>query len=223
LARALPPVLRESFVLTGGTALAAFYLGHRHSEDLDFFALELAQPIPFSGIASALAGRFDVVTSERIYDRCLFVVEVEGSALKVEFAPLYFPRLHPPEARGGVLVDSLEDIAANKILAMADRFDPKDFVDVYCLCRDRAWSVLDLVDLARRKHDAAYEYSLRLSRIVEQPDALAAVRLAESIAREVILGFFRSAEAEMIRHQQARLAGRLPPGPGSPDPVRPAE
>lgn len=27
----------SSFVLSGGTALAAFYLGHRYSEDLDFF------------------------------------------------------------------------------------------------------------------------------------------------------------------------------------------
>ena len=29
--------LRQSFYLTGGTALAAFYLFHRVSEDLDFF------------------------------------------------------------------------------------------------------------------------------------------------------------------------------------------
>ena len=30
--------LKENFYLTGGTALAAFYLGHRYSEDLDFFS-----------------------------------------------------------------------------------------------------------------------------------------------------------------------------------------
>src|SRR5918999_3975854 len=28
------------FFLTGGTALSAFYLGHRYSEDLDLFTLE---------------------------------------------------------------------------------------------------------------------------------------------------------------------------------------
>ena len=30
--------IRKNFYLTGGTALAAFYLGHRYSEDLDFFS-----------------------------------------------------------------------------------------------------------------------------------------------------------------------------------------
>ncbi|MDP3956788.1 MAG: nucleotidyl transferase AbiEii/AbiGii toxin family protein, partial [bacterium] len=32
------PYLRDNFYLTGGTALAAFYLRHRYSEDLDFFS-----------------------------------------------------------------------------------------------------------------------------------------------------------------------------------------
>jgi len=29
--------LNENFFLTGGTALSAFFLQHRYSEDLDFF------------------------------------------------------------------------------------------------------------------------------------------------------------------------------------------
>jgi predicted nucleotidyltransferase component of viral defense system len=29
--------ISEKFYLTGGTALAGFYLGHRYSDDLDFF------------------------------------------------------------------------------------------------------------------------------------------------------------------------------------------
>ncbi|MBI2644253.1 MAG: nucleotidyl transferase AbiEii/AbiGii toxin family protein [Candidatus Wildermuthbacteria bacterium] len=32
--------LSQKFYLTGGTALAAFYLRHRYSEDLDFFSEE---------------------------------------------------------------------------------------------------------------------------------------------------------------------------------------
>jgi len=38
---ALPAALRQGFVLTGGTALAAFYLQHRRSDGLDFFARQL--------------------------------------------------------------------------------------------------------------------------------------------------------------------------------------
>lgn len=208
---ALPAALRQAFVLTGGTALAAFYLQHWLSDDLDFFARELAQPVRFSEIGAGLSARLRVLTSERIYDRCLFVVEAAGETVKVEFAPLYFARLHPGEKRSGVFVDSLEDIAANEVLALADRFDPKDFVDVYCLCQRRGWSILDLVAIARRKHDAPYEYSLRLSRIVEQAPSLAAVRLVRPLAAEEVLEFFRSAEAQLVRAQQARLEGCLPP------------
>ena len=32
--------LGKQFFLTGGTALSAFYLGHRQSKDLDLFTLE---------------------------------------------------------------------------------------------------------------------------------------------------------------------------------------
>jgi hypothetical protein len=156
-----------------------------------------------------------VLTSERIYDRCLFVVQAAGETVKVEFAPLYFPRLHPREERSGIFVDSLEDIAANKVLAMADRFDPKDFIDVYFLCHRQGCSILDLVAIARRKHDAPYKYSMRLSRIVEQAPSLAAVRLVRPLAAEEVLEFFRSAEAQLVRAQQARLEGRLPPPSGS--------
>lgn len=34
------PLVREHFFLTGGTALSVFFLHHRFSEDLDFFAVD---------------------------------------------------------------------------------------------------------------------------------------------------------------------------------------
>jgi predicted nucleotidyltransferase component of viral defense system len=33
-------LLKKYFYLTGGTALSAYYLKHRYSEDLDFFSLK---------------------------------------------------------------------------------------------------------------------------------------------------------------------------------------
>jgi predicted nucleotidyltransferase component of viral defense system len=38
----------KMFYLTGGTALAEFYLGHRRSFDLDIFTTEKGLIIPFS-------------------------------------------------------------------------------------------------------------------------------------------------------------------------------
>lgn len=44
--------IREAsfFYLTGGTALAEFYLGHRRSYDLDFFTRERDLIIPFASV-----------------------------------------------------------------------------------------------------------------------------------------------------------------------------
>ena len=41
--------LLKRFYLTGGTALAEFYLKHRYSEDLDFFSEEEFSLLPLQG------------------------------------------------------------------------------------------------------------------------------------------------------------------------------
>ena len=44
--------LKSSFYLTGGTALAAYYLQHRYSEDLDFFT-DAQEAVP--GVAAIMS------------------------------------------------------------------------------------------------------------------------------------------------------------------------
>jgi predicted nucleotidyltransferase component of viral defense system len=52
--KGLPLSLKNNFVFSGGTALAAFYLEHRLSEDLDFFGKNLGQDIFLSEIQGIL-------------------------------------------------------------------------------------------------------------------------------------------------------------------------
>jgi predicted nucleotidyltransferase component of viral defense system len=40
--------IAKNFYLTGGTALTAFYLGHRYSEDLDFFSETEIDTLPLN-------------------------------------------------------------------------------------------------------------------------------------------------------------------------------
>jgi len=44
----------DNFYLSGGTALAEFYLGHRLSEDLDFFSEGEFEPQSISIVCSTL-------------------------------------------------------------------------------------------------------------------------------------------------------------------------
>ncbi|MFA0732219.1 MAG: hypothetical protein LKKZDAJK_002880 [Candidatus Fervidibacter sp.] len=72
---------RRDFFLTGGTALAAFYLFHRRSEDIDLFTLgakgrDIKQAIEWArrkdaGVSPAtLAFVLSEVTFHRIPDSC---------------------------------------------------------------------------------------------------------------------------------------------------------
>ncbi|MFQ6091943.1 MAG: nucleotidyl transferase AbiEii/AbiGii toxin family protein [bacterium] len=64
-------VLKDTFLLTGGTALSAFYLQHRISEDVDFFTEEEGQVdrvlAVVQDIAAKLNGRLEVRRSFRSF------------------------------------------------------------------------------------------------------------------------------------------------------------
>lgn len=49
-----------------------------------------------------------------------------------------------------VLVDSLEDIAANKMLALYGRAEPRDFIDIYFLSKEY-FDFMEVVQMAGQK------------------------------------------------------------------------
>ena len=77
-----------------------------------------------------------------------------------------FKRLNPPNhENSGYLVDSIEDLAANKILAICGRTEPKDFLDIYFFHRITGYDMQTMIALAEKKHHQAYKYLLRLDRV----------------------------------------------------------
>ena len=132
-----------NFYLSGGTALSAFYLHHRVSDDLDFFSFEKPDGVFIHAFAERLRDllKTSSMRFERIFDRNLFFYGISGGReLKIEFTHYPFRQLDPPSNFTGLAVDSLRDVAANKLMAMLDRFEPKDFVDLYFLLQDRKLS-----------------------------------------------------------------------------------
>ncbi len=123
--------LRNIFRLTGGTALSAFYLEHRYSEDLDFFTDE---KIP-SYLPEEFLKSLDFVDSlslTRLYDRNIFHLKLrDGGFLKTEFVYYLRKNIESPVNIEDLLVDSLLDITVNKLSAISDRLDAKDYVDLY--------------------------------------------------------------------------------------------
>lgn len=141
----------SDFYLSGGTALAVCYLNHRISDDLDFFIFEEPDKIFLHGFAEKLKEIIGAreMRFERLYDRNQFFFGADGEELKVEFTKYPFARLEEYIIWEGVKIDSLRDIAANKLMALLDRFDPKDFVDLYFILQK--FNLQDIRDDVEKK------------------------------------------------------------------------
>lgn len=113
--------------LAGGTALALL-LGHRRSEDLDFFtqAKELPRNLTF-GLRSL--GEVSVVRGEAQ------TLEAVLQDVRVSFLSYPYPLIRPLVPFEGVMLADAADIAAMKLSAAANRGAKKDFFDLSVLMR----------------------------------------------------------------------------------------
>lgn len=126
--------LAETFYLSGGTALSAFHLHHRESEDLDLFSRLPFEAVAVARLVNAIAEGEPL--PRRIGHRLGFILRVAGERLRVEFVYYDFEWIEPPVPRYDALrVDGLRDILANKLSAIVERTDPKDFADLLHILR----------------------------------------------------------------------------------------
>jgi hypothetical protein len=125
----------DGFVLAGGAALVASGLTERPTHDVDLFGSDLATGIAAAADALEAASADRGWTTERIRDTATFrrlVVRSPGDELLVDLAvdspPLGVPTItavgptYPPQ-----------ELAARKLLALFDRAEARDFVDVHTL------------------------------------------------------------------------------------------
>lgn len=153
------PEISQNFYLTGGTALAEFYLQHRYSDDLDFFTENKEFPdFDVEKFAGDIKNEINALSVEyrRIHDRRIFFFKKSTDELKVEFTYYPFMRL-VPAVEDGLAIDSLEDIAANKLMTLFDRIEAKDFVDVYFIIHEAHLSLEQILVLVERKFRFSFE------------------------------------------------------------------
>lgn len=152
--------LNSFFYLSGGTALSEFYVRHRYSDDLDFFTGEKNFPqFSVETFIEEIRNSIAAETSEykRMHDRRIFFLKKGGSELKLEFTYYPFEQIHPPQEQHGIRIDSLEDIAANKLMALLDRIEAKDFVDLYFILNESSISLNTLLSFVKRKFHFGFD------------------------------------------------------------------
>jgi hypothetical protein len=127
----LAPAAQLSLVLYGGTAVA-LQLGHRQSVDFDFFS---AKPLQKNLIRDALG--FDESWSTLQDSPETLVVSVPGPVKLSFFGGLKIGRVEEPlQTDDAVLVvASLEDLLATKLIALLDRAEAKDYRDIAAMLK----------------------------------------------------------------------------------------
>lgn len=139
----------SEFYLAGGTALA-LQLGHRISIDLDFFSIN-----DFS--TREIADRLK--TKGRLEIDSISKDTLNGSLdnVKISFFKYPYKLLFPTKEYNGVALADERDIAAMKILAISDRGNRKDLVDLFVLLK--TYSLNDILKFFNEKYKE-YNYNM---------------------------------------------------------------
>jgi predicted nucleotidyltransferase component of viral defense system len=133
--------VHRRFYLAGGTALA-LQLGHRKSEDLDFFCPDDFESEQLTQDILSLGGM--IVTEGP------GTIHASVGSSKLSFFRYSYPLLGNTRTIGNIRVASIEDIACIKVIAIAQRAEKKDFFDVYEILKRISPS--SLRDLVLRKY-----------------------------------------------------------------------
>jgi len=186
------------YYLTGGTALAAFHLQHRLSDDLDLFAEE---PAPIEELLAFLREHgFPRPDYQHVFDRRIFLLHRPDGSLKVEFTRYPFPRLETGLLVEGLRIDSLCDILANKLVALTDRSEPKDLVDLYVALRERPDLDLDrLIDDAEGKFGVQGVRHILRGRFLAELPPLGVLEMRKAFEPAAMQEFFSAAGRRWVR------------------------
>lgn len=148
--------LAKKFYLSGGTALAEYYLKHRKSEDLDFFTqeeLNLGEIKKFS-VALEKIIPLDKIEYQKGFGLFSFFYYPRGEVAKykIDFGQYPFGPIEELKDFNGIKVESFYDIAVNKAHTISIRPRSRDFVDMFFILQKRKdWNFKDLVKTGQEK------------------------------------------------------------------------
>lgn len=155
--------LTKMFYLSGGTALAAFYLYHRKSEDLDFFSEKEFEPMIINSFLRKIKTKLGIekIDFQQTYNRNVYFLYLPSTKnpLKVEFNYYPFEQIEKGKKIDNLMIDSLLDIAVNKAFTISQRPRSRDFIDIYFILKKYPnYNFRDLLKKARAKFDWHIDY-----------------------------------------------------------------
>lgn len=134
----------KHFYLVGGTALA-LQMGHRTSEDLDFFS---STDFRSEDLLTALSADWKLSSPIMRLEQSLIIIIDD---VKADFIRFKYELLEPIVTIDGVRMLQIEDLAPMKLDALSARGRKRDFYDIFFLLREM--SIQELFELYDRKYN----------------------------------------------------------------------
>lgn len=146
--------LTKSFYLSGGAALCGFYIPYRYSEDLDFLSeneFDIQSILVWlKSIKKQL--EYDSFDIQTLFNRNLIFLEFGSETLKTEFTYYPFPT-KASEKYMNIKIDSIEDIALNKLFTIYQNPHLRDFMDLFMIMQEKKLDFMQLRLDAKAKFD----------------------------------------------------------------------
>lgn len=124
----------------GGALGLSHYLEYRTTHDVDAWWTDAATPDIRGRVVGAVEEALRTAGSVRTRswgEVTSIELEREGRTVFGFQVAARSGLLHPPQAGpwpGGILLDSLEDLIASKMVALVERGTPRDFRDIHAVC-----------------------------------------------------------------------------------------
>jgi len=149
LLKKLSPLMKDKgFYLAGGSGLA-FQIGHRISEDLDFFC---SRPFEVSSLLQSLKRKVDQL-QEILSEVQALIADLEG--VRCSFFYYDVPLLFDLVSFQDLNVADWRDILAEKFKTVAQRGSKKDFFDIFCVMRKKKVSLDEAVSIFKKRFQSS--------------------------------------------------------------------
>ncbi|MDA1317233.1 MAG: nucleotidyl transferase AbiEii/AbiGii toxin family protein [bacterium] len=186
--------IAKQFYFSGGTALSHYYLSHRLSEDLDFFNEDEFDPQAITVILKSLQPKlgFSSFDFQDSFNRNLFFLQYKNDyVLKLEFTYYPFHQVESPTIKDGLRIDSVLDIATNKLFTISQKPRGRDYFDLFAIIKKYSYTIEQLRMFAKQKFDWHVDPLQLASRFNEIDQHLDDPILTEPIARDQLTSFFQ--------------------------------
>jgi len=181
-------ILAKKFYLSGGTALAEYYLQHRLSEDLDFFTKEELDLEELKRFINLITKKTQIteIKFQHGFGLYTFFLKDKKQQYKIDFGQYPFGPIEKLKNFNGILVESLYDISVNKAQTIAFRPRLRDFIDLYFILQQKkGWTFQELLKKSFEKFEMKAddlqvgENLLQVKNLADMPKMIKKVNLIQ--------------------------------------------